>query len=164
MRHHPLRFPCALLGLLLPAGGSLVTRGAPPGPGAGFRPVLVVEAVYPGAGARVVADTVAAPIEQQVNGVERLTHMVSRCTDDGRYTLLLGFDTAVDLDLTQVVVQNRVNLAVPTLPDAVRNNGITVRKLSPGASLVVVLTSPDASLDAVYLNNYASLQLSLIHI
>jgi multidrug efflux system membrane fusion protein len=136
-----------------------VTRGAPPGPGAGFRPVLVVEAVYPGAGARVVADTVAAPIEQQVNGVERLTHMVSRCTDDGRYTLLLGFDTAVDLDLTQVVVQNRVNLAVPTLPDAVRNNGITVRKLSPGASLVVVLTSPDASLDAVYLNNYASLQI-----
>jgi multidrug efflux system membrane fusion protein len=159
MKRHPLRFPCALLILLLPAGGSPGARGAPPGLDAGFHPVLVVEAAYPGASARVVADTVAAPIEQQVNGVEHLAHLVSRCTDDGRYSLLLGFDAAVDLDLTQVLVQNRVSLALPALPEEVKKTGITVRKLSPGASLVIVLTSPNASLDAVYLGNYASLRI-----
>jgi multidrug efflux system membrane fusion protein len=158
MSRHVLRSPCALLVLLLPAGGSHLARGAPPKPDTGFRPILVVEAVYPGASAQVVADTVAVPIEQQVNGVEHLARMVSRCTE-GRYTLLLGFGSAVDPNLTQVLVQNRVSLALPTLPAEVVNSGITVRKLSPGASLVIVLTSSNASLDAVYLSNYASLQI-----
>jgi RND family efflux transporter MFP subunit len=146
-----LTFPCAVLALLLSAVGS---RAAP----AGFHPVIVVEATYPGANAQVVADTVAAPIEQQVNGVEHLAHMVSRCTNDGRYTLLLGFDSRIDFNITQVLVQNRVALALPQLPEAVQRGGVTVRKLSPGALLVVVLTSPDDRYDAAYLGNYALLQ------
>src|SRR5580765_3126617 len=103
-------------------------------------PIVRVSAYYPGANAQVLADAVAAPIEQQVNGVERLTHMASRCTDDGRYTFLLSFDPAADLDLTQVLLQNRVSLAMPSLPAAVQTNGISVRKLSTGPCLVVVLT------------------------
>src|SRR5581483_11398246 len=96
MRFHSLTVPCVLLALLLPTGAA-VTRGASPGPGVGFHPVIVVEATYPGASAAAVADTVAAPIEEQVNGLEHLAHMVSRCTNDGRYTLLLGFDSGIDL-------------------------------------------------------------------
>jgi multidrug efflux system membrane fusion protein len=136
-----------------------MTLAAPPVQGAGFRPVIVVEAAYPGANAQIVADTVAAPVEQQINGVERLKRMVSRCTDDGRYVLMLSFDTATDLDATQLVVQNRVSLAVPLLPAAVVNSGVAVRKLSTGPCLVVVLTSPDASRDTRYLGGYASLQI-----
>jgi RND family efflux transporter MFP subunit len=120
---------------------------------------VVVEASYPGANAQVVADTVAAPIEKQVNGLEHLAHMVSRCTNDGRYTLLLSFDSGIDLNVTQVLVQNRVNLADPVLPEAVKSKGVTTRKLSPGAVLIVVLTSPNAKYDTLYLGNYASLQI-----
>ncbi len=159
MRLNATRFPCALLILLLPAGQSFMTRGAPPTPGAGFRPVLLVEATYPGANAQVIADTVAAPIEQQVNGVEHLKRMVSRCTDDGRYTLQLSFDSSTDLHLTQVMVQNRISLAVPNLPAEVHNRGISVRRLLTGPSLVIVLTSPDASRDTMYVGNYASMQI-----
>src|SRR5580700_6247947 len=110
MRLNSLTFPCSILLLLLPALGFLETLGAPPDSGAGLRPVIVVEAFYPGANAQVVADTVAAPIEEQVNGVENMVHMVSRCTNDGRYTLLLGFQSGIDLDMRQVLVQNRVAL------------------------------------------------------
>jgi RND family efflux transporter MFP subunit len=157
MRTHVLTLPFALLALLLP-GGSPATRAAPPA-GAGFHPVIAVEASHPGASAAVVADTVAAPIEQQVNGVEHLAHMVSRCTEDGRYTLLLGFDSPrMDLDIAQVLVQNRVALAMPQLPEAVQRLGISVRKVLPGALLVVVLTSPDAKLDAAFLGTYAAVK------
>ncbi|HEX5272621.1 MAG TPA: efflux RND transporter permease subunit [Gemmataceae bacterium] len=154
MRLRFLTFSCTLLGLLLPA----VALAAPPGP-AGFRPVIAVEATYPGASAAVVADTVAAPIEQQVNGAEHLTHLVSRCTNDGRYTLLLGFDARSNFDLIQVLVQNRVSLALPTLPEAVKLGDVTVRKITPGALLVVALTSPDDSKDPIYLGNFAVLQI-----
>src|SRR5262245_49132106 len=106
MRLDSLTFPCPLLLLLLPASGPTVTLGAPPGPGAGFHPALVVEASYPGVTAQEVADAVAAPVEQEVNGVEHLAHTASRCTDDGRYVLLLDFDPGTDLDVTQVLVQN----------------------------------------------------------
>jgi RND family efflux transporter MFP subunit len=102
---------------------------------------------------------VAAPIEQQVNGVEGLRHLCSRCTDDGRYTLQVIFDPGVDLTLAQVLVQNRVSLALPLLPDAVKQIGVTVKKKSPGVLLFVVLYSPDASRDTLALSNYASIQL-----
>ena len=118
--------PITILALFLPAAGPTYAR-----------PLIVVEAVYPGASAAVVADTVAAPIEQEVNGVEKLRHMVSRSTNDGRYTLLLDFEPGTDLTLTQVLVQNRVNVAEPKLPEAVRRTGIKTRKRSATPLLFV---------------------------
>jgi RND family efflux transporter MFP subunit len=154
-----LTLPIRLLALCVVTAQPFAVLGAPPATDTGFQPVIVVEAGYPGANSSVLADTVAAPIEQQVNGVERLKRMVSRCTDDGRYTLLLSFDSAVDLDLIQVMIQNRVSLALPIIPAAVQNAGISVRKLFPGARMVIVLTSPDASRDALYLGHYAATQI-----
>ena len=87
-------------------------------------PTVEVSAVYPGANAKVVADTVAAPIEQQVNGVEDMMYMSSQCTNDGTYTLTVTFKPGVDLNVAQVLVQNRVNLAQPVLPDLVRRRGV----------------------------------------
>src|SRR5205823_4073281 len=89
-------------------------------------PALIVETNYPVANAQVVADTIAAPIEQQIMGVEKLRHMVSRSTQDGHYTLTLTFERGADLDKTQVIVQNRVALAQPTLPELVQREGVKV--------------------------------------
>src|SRR6266567_8128213 len=86
-------------------------------------PTVEVTAYYPGANARVVADTVAAPIEQQVNGVERMMYMSSQCTNDGKYTLTVTFELGTDLNMAQVLVQNRVSLAEPVLPDLVKRKG-----------------------------------------
>src|SRR5262245_2124104 len=119
--------------------GVAEARGEPNRSGGGFRPVIAVEAVYPGASPETVAEAVAAPIEREVNGTPGLTLTVSRCTGDGRYVLWLGFLRAPDLEMTQVLVQNRVSLALPRLPDAVRKEGVSVRKVSAGASLVVLL-------------------------
>ena len=105
----------------------------------GTTPVIVVEARCPGASAQVVADTVAAPIEQQVNGVENMRHMRSRCTNQGTYALQIVFDKKADLDMTQVLVQNRVALALPMLPEAVTSRGVTVRKQWPRPVAIVLL-------------------------
>ncbi len=156
MKPAPLALPCALLLSLVPAG---LAPAAPPPAGAGSHPVVAVETTYPGANAAVVADTVAAPIEQQVNGALDLAHTVSRCTDDGRYALLLSFDSNTNFDLRQVLVQNRVSLAEPALPEAVRRGGVTTRKVVPGAPLIVALFSPDGKRDAAYLGNYAALHI-----
>ena len=94
-------------------------------------PTIEVSAVYPGANATVVADTVGAPIEQQVNGVEGMMHMSSKSTNDGTYTLTITFQNGVDLNLAQVLVQNRVALAHPILPDLVKRHGVTVKKILP---------------------------------
>src|SRR5438477_12658417 len=94
-------------------------------------PTVEVYASYPGANAQVVADTVAAPIEQQVNGVEGMMYMSSQCTNDGSYTLTITFKLGTDLNIAQVLVQNRVALAQPILPDLVKRRGITVKKKSP---------------------------------
>src|ERR671938_949064 len=94
-------------------------------------PTVEVSASYPGANARVVADTVAAPIEQQVNGVENMMYMSSQCTNDGNYTLTVTFKLGTDLNIAQVLVQNRVALAQPVLPVLVQRRGITVKKKSP---------------------------------
>ncbi|MBY0523064.1 MAG: efflux RND transporter permease subunit [Gemmataceae bacterium] len=130
-----------------------------PAESARARPVIVVEAVYPGASAEIVADTVAAPIEQQVNGVENLVSMRSRCGSDGTYTLTLTFDSGTDPNMAQMLVQNRIALAQPVLPNEVQRSGIAVRKKSPHAVMIVVLSSPEQRYDTLYLANYADLQL-----
>src|SRR5579864_943049 len=122
-------------------------------------PTVEVFAVYPGANAQVVADTVAAPIEQQVNGVEDMLYMPSQCTNDGTYTLTVTFQNGIDLNMAQVLVQNRVALAQPILPDLVKRRGVTVKKKSPSVLMIVNLYSPDRSRDNLYLSNYATIQL-----
>src|SRR5258707_11440789 len=122
-------------------------------------PTVEVSAIYPGANAQVVADTVAAPIEQQVNGVEGMLYMSSQCTNDGTYTLTVTFQNGVDLNMAQVLVQNRVSLAQPILPDLVKRRCVTVKKKSPSVLMIVNLFSPDDSRDNLYLSNYATIQL-----
>jgi multidrug efflux pump subunit AcrB len=122
-------------------------------------PTVEVSAYYPGANAQVVADTVAAPIEQQVVGVENMLYMSSQCTNDGTYTLTITFKHDVDLNMAQVLVQNREALAEPILPDLVKRRGVTVRKKSPSILMMVNLFSPDGSRDSLYLSNYATIQL-----
>jgi multidrug efflux pump subunit AcrB len=122
-------------------------------------PTIEVSTSYPGANAQVVADTVAAPIEQQVNGVEGMIYMSSQCTNDGTYSLTVTFKHGVDLNIAQVLVQNRVALATPVLPELVRRNGVTVNKKSTSTLMIINLFSPDGSRDDLYLSNYATIQL-----
>jgi len=122
-------------------------------------PTVEVSAVYPGANARTVADTVAAPIEQQVNGVESMMYMSSQCTNDGNFTLTVTFRPGTDLNLAQVMVQNRVALAQPILPALVQRRGVTVKKKSPSQLVIINLFSPDGTRDNLYLSNYATIQL-----
>jgi multidrug efflux pump subunit AcrB len=122
-------------------------------------PTVEVSAIYPGANAQVVADTVAAPIEQQVNGVEHMLYMSSQCTNDGTYTLTITFENGVDLNIAQVLVQNRVSLAQPILPDLVKRRGVTVKKKSPSVLMIINLFSPNDSRKDLYLSNYATIQL-----
>src|SRR6478672_10965882 len=121
-------------------------------------PTVEVSANYPGANAQVVADTVAAPIEQQVNGVEGMLYMSSQCTNDGVYTLTVTFNVGVDLNMAQVLVQNREAQAEPVLPDLVKRKGVTVRKKSPSVLMIVNLFSPKETRDNLYLSNYATIQ------
>ncbi|QDS95886.1 Efflux pump membrane transporter BepE [Roseimaritima multifibrata] len=122
-------------------------------------PSVQVTAKYPGASSEVVAATVAAPIEQQVTGVENMLYMSSQSTNDGGYTLTVTFDVGTDLDMAQVLVQNRVNLATPILPAEVKNIGVSVVKSSPSALLAINLFSPDQSRDQLYLSNYGTIRL-----
>ena len=122
-------------------------------------PTVEVSTTYPGANANVVADTVAAPIEQQVNGVENMMYLSSQCTNDGNYVLTVTFEPGTDLNLAQIMVQNRVSLAEPILPDLVKRRGVTVKKKSPSVLMIVNLFSPDDSRDNLYLSNYATIQL-----
>src|SRR5712692_4284523 len=128
-------------------------------------PTVRVTASYPGANARVVADTVAAPIEQQVVGVEQTLYMSSQSGNDGSYTLDVTFVLGTDVNMAQVLVQNRVAIAVPTLPDVVKAIGVTTKKRSPDILLAINLYSDDnpetgrSYYDALYLSNYATIQL-----
>jgi len=121
-------------------------------------PTVNVSASYPGATAQTVAETIGAPIEQQVNGVEKMLYMSSQSSSDGSYGLTITFALGTDLDTAQVLVQNRVNLALPILPEEVRRTGVQVNKQSPSMIMMVNLISPDKSRDELYLGNYALLQ------
>jgi multidrug efflux pump len=120
-------------------------------------PTVQVTAIYPGANAETVRDTVAAPIEEQVSGVEGMMYMSSRCTNDGAYNLTVTFKLGMDSDMAQVLVQNRVSLALPVIPILVQNEGITVKKQSPNTLMIVNLISPDRSHDDLFLSNYATI-------
>ncbi|HEY1582438.1 MAG TPA: multidrug efflux RND transporter permease subunit [Chthoniobacterales bacterium] len=120
-------------------------------------PTVVVTTSYPGANPEVISDTVATPIEQQINGVEDMLYMTSQCTADGSMTLTITFRLGTDLDKAQVLVQNRVAVAIPSLPEEVQRIGVTTDKSSPDLLLVVHLLSPDERYDQLYISNYAEL-------
>src|SRR5271157_6506088 len=105
-------------------------------------PTVTVSASYPGANAQVVADSVAAPIEQQVNGVDHMMYMSSQSTNDGNYTLTITFEIGTDVNLAQVLVQNRVTLALPQLPPQVQLEGVNTKKKSPDILFAISLISP----------------------
>jgi multidrug efflux pump len=117
-------------------------------------PGVAVSISYPGANAQVVAQTVAAPIEQQVTGVPGMLYMSSQSGNDGSYSLSCTFDVSTNLDAALVMVQNRVTLAMPLLPTAVQRQGITIRKKTPDILLIVSFTSPDRRYDDIYLSNF----------
>ncbi len=121
-------------------------------------PTVVVSATYPGANAQIVADTVATVLEQEINGVEDMIYMSSQSTADGRVSITVTFELGTDLDQAQVLVQNRVAVAEPRLPEEVRRTGVTVRKNSPDLLMVVHMISPDNTFDQLYISNYALLQ------
>ncbi|HAT8174426.1 TPA: efflux RND transporter permease subunit, partial [Legionella pneumophila] len=122
-------------------------------------PTIQVQASYPGANAKTVAETVATPIEQEVNGVENMLYMDSQSTDDGQMRLTITFKLGTDLDQAQVLVQNRVEVVEPKLPEEVRRLGITTNKNSPDLMLVVNLYSPNGQYDQTYIGNYAILHI-----
>jgi multidrug efflux pump subunit AcrB len=150
----------SVLSIVVTLAGALAWRALPVAQYPEIAPPTVEVAVsYPGANAEVVADTVAAPIEQQVNGVEGMMYMSSQCTNDGMYNLTVTFNHGVDLNIAQVLVQNRVDLATPILPDLVKRNGVQVKKKSTSVLMIINLFSPDNSRKDLYLSNYATIQL-----
>ena len=122
-------------------------------------PTVKVSTTYPGANAQVVAETVAAPIEQQVNGVEGMIYMSSTSANDGSYNLTVTFEVGSDLDMAQVLVQNRVAVSEARLPEEVKRQGVTTKKQSTSIVLMITLTSRDGRYDALYLTNYGTLRI-----
>ncbi len=121
-------------------------------------PQVVVSAVYPGASAQTVADTVTTPLEQQINGVEGMIYMSSSSSNDGSSNITVTFEVGYPLNIAAVDVQNRVSQAASSLPAIVNQAGVTIKKQNPNFVLIVNLVSPDKSVDPVALSNYAYLQ------
>jgi len=122
-------------------------------------PVITVSGQYPGASAEIVAETVVAPIEQQINGVEGMLYISSNSTADGRFSISVTFDLGTNLDIAQVQVQNRVAIAQPRLPQEVQKVGVVTAKSSPDILMVVSLYSPDGSRDPLFISNFANIQI-----
>src|SRR5687768_13422854 len=148
-----------VLSLLIVVGGGIALLALPISEYPGVvPPTVVVRGVYPGANPKVIAETVASPLEQQINGVEGLLYMYSQSTADGVMTLTATFALGTDVDNAQVQVQNRVAQALPRLPQEVQRIGVTTEKASPDLMMVVHLVSPDERYDMLYLSNFAHLQ------
>ena len=122
-------------------------------------PTVQVTTTYPGASAKTLVETVALPIEQQVNGVEKMLYMQSNCTGDGRYTLTVTFQVGTDLDFAQVLVQNRVSAAIAQLPTPVQQQGVVTKKKETSPLQIITLSSKDDRYDALFLSNFGALQL-----
>jgi multidrug efflux pump len=120
-------------------------------------PVITVTTNYPGANSEIVSQNVAAPIELQINGVENMLYMTSSCSQNGDLSLNVFFDIGTDPDMAQVMVQNRVNLALPQLPAAVIQQGVQVKKVSSTTLMIISIFSPDGRYDEKYVDNYANL-------
>jgi multidrug efflux pump len=149
----------AVLSLLIVVGGALSVFRLPISEYPGVvPPTVVVRAVYPGANPKVIAETVASPLEQQLNGIEGLLYMFSQATADGRLQLTITFGLGTDLDNAQVQVQNRVSQALPRLPQDVQRIGVTTEKANPDFLLVTHLVATDNRYDMLYLSNFAHLQ------
>ena len=148
-----------VLSLLIVVAGllALVTLPISEYPGV-VPPTVVVRAAFPGANPKVIAETVASPLEQQMNGVDGLLYMFSQATSDGALTLTITCALGTDLDNAQVQVQNRVAQTLPRLPQDVQRIGVTTEKASPDFIMVVHLVSPDERYDMLYLSNYAHLR------
>src|SRR5262245_25865730 len=136
-------FAAVLSAVIFIAGGLAITRLPISEYPEVVPPSIVVRAIYPGANPRVLAQSVATPLEEQINGVENMLYMSSQATSDGTLTLTVTFRIGTDVDLAQVQVQNRVSQALPRLPDEVRSLGVTTVKSSPDLTMVIHLVSPD---------------------
>ncbi len=156
--HRPIF--ASVISIVIMIAGAVAQRGLPIAKFPEITPPTVqVTCFYPGANAKVVADTVASPIEQEVNGVEGMIYMSSNSADDGSYTLNVTFEIGTDMDMATVLVQNRVAIATPKLPEEVRRQGVTTQKQSTSILQFIALYSKDPRIDALYLSNYAMINL-----